>query len=45
MSTAAQPITMASGLATLFSRDLTRLIRESQAFPSDEVLWRRAIRS
>ena len=30
------------GLAALFSRDLTRLIQELEAFPSDEALWRRA---
>jgi hypothetical protein len=35
-------MTIAGGLAALFSRDLTRLIQELQAFPSDEVLWRRA---
>ncbi len=26
----------------MFFRDLTRLIQELQAFPSDEILWRRA---
>jgi hypothetical protein len=35
-------MTIAGGLAALFSRDLTRLIQELQAFPSDEVLWQRA---
>ncbi len=35
-------MTTASGLATLFSRDLTRLIQELQAFPNDEILWQRA---
>jgi DinB superfamily len=35
-------MTMAEGLAALFSRDLTRLIQELQAFPSDATLWRRA---
>jgi hypothetical protein len=33
---------IAEGLAALFSRDLTRLIQESQAFPSDESFWQRA---
>ena len=33
---------MALGIAALFSRDLTRLIQELQAFPSDESLWERA---
>jgi DinB superfamily len=32
---------IASGLAALFSRDLTRLIQELQAFPSDQTLWQR----
>jgi hypothetical protein len=35
-------MTIAGGLAALFSRDLTRLIQELQAFPSDETLWQRA---
>ena len=35
-------MTIAGGLAALFSRDLTRLIQELQAFPSDEALWQRA---
>jgi hypothetical protein len=38
--TEAMPI--AGGLAVLFSRDLTRLIQELQAFPGDETLWQRA---
>lgn len=32
-------MTIAGGLAALFSRDLTRLIQELQAFPCDDVLW------
>lgn len=32
---------VAGGLAALFSRDLTRLIQELEAFPSDETLWQR----
>jgi hypothetical protein len=35
-------MTIAAGLAALFSRDLTRLIQELQAFPTDETLWQRA---
>jgi len=35
-------MTIAGGLAALFSRDLTRLIQELQAFPGDESLWHRA---
>jgi hypothetical protein len=35
-------MTIAAGLAALFSRDLTRLIQELQAFPNDETLWRHA---
>jgi hypothetical protein len=35
-------MTIASGLAALFSRDLTRLIQELQAFPNDETLWEHA---
>ncbi len=35
-------MTISKGLAALFSRDLTRLIQELQAFPSDESLWQRA---
>ncbi len=35
-------MTFGGGLAALFSRDLTRLIQELQAFPSDESLWQRA---
>jgi hypothetical protein len=35
-------MTIAAGLAALFSRDLTRLIQELQAFPSDATLWERA---
>jgi len=34
-------MTTAGGLAALFSRDLTRLIQELEAFPSDETLWQR----
>jgi hypothetical protein len=34
-------MTNAGGLAALFARDLTRLIQELQAFPSDETLWQR----
>src|SRR5580704_3070046 len=34
-------MSMAAGLAALYSRDLTRLIQELQAFGSDEVLWQR----
>jgi Protein of unknown function (DUF1572) len=30
---------LAAGLAALFSRDLTRLIQELHAFPSDDTLW------
>lgn len=37
-----EPMSFSEGLATLFSRDLTRLIQELQAFPSDEILWQRA---
>jgi hypothetical protein len=35
-------MSIAGGLAALFSRDLMRLIQELQAFPSDELLWQRA---
>jgi hypothetical protein len=35
-------MTIAGGLAVLFSRDLTRLIQEFQAFPDDETVWQRA---
>jgi uncharacterized damage-inducible protein DinB len=35
-------MTIAEGLAALYFRDLTRLIQELQAFPSDEILWKRA---
>ncbi len=35
-------MTLTGGLAALFTRDLTRLIQELQAFPNDEVLWQRA---
>jgi DinB superfamily len=35
-------MTTASGLAALFSRDLTRLIQELQAFPSAAAVWERA---
>jgi hypothetical protein len=35
-------MTIAEGLAALYFRDLTRLIQELQAFPSDEILWQRA---
>ena len=35
-------MTTAEGLALLFSRDLTRLIQELEAFPTDETLWQRA---
>ena len=37
-----KPMTTAAGLAALFSRDLTRLIQELDAFPDDQTLWRRA---
>jgi uncharacterized damage-inducible protein DinB len=37
-----EPMTIADGLAALFSRDLTRLIQELRAFPSDDTLWARA---
>lgn len=35
-------MSIAEGLAALFTRDLTRLIQELQAFPSDEILWQSA---
>src|SRR5580704_10437509 len=35
-------MTITKGLAALFSRDLTRLIQELEAFPTDETLWQRA---
>jgi hypothetical protein len=35
-------MSIAEGLAALFSRDLTRLIQELQEFPNDEILWRLA---
>jgi hypothetical protein len=35
-------VSIAGGLAALFSRDLARLIQELQAFPTDETLWQRA---
>jgi DinB superfamily len=35
-------MSIAEGLAALFYRDLTRLIQELQAFPSDESLWQHA---
>lgn len=35
-------MTTAEGLVVLFSRDLTRLIQELRAFPTDETLWARA---
>jgi len=35
-------VTIGGGLAALFSRDLTRLIKELRAFPNDEFLWRSA---
>ena len=35
-------MSIAEGLAALFYRDLTRLIQELRAFPSDESLWQRA---
>jgi len=35
-------MTTVGGLAALFSRDLTRLIQELQAFPNDGTLWRQA---
>jgi uncharacterized damage-inducible protein DinB len=35
-------MTIAEGQAMLFNRDLTRLIQELRAFPSDEILWQRA---
>jgi len=35
-------MTIAEGMAALYFRDLTRLIQELQAFPSDEILWQRA---
>jgi DinB superfamily len=34
-------MTLAKGLAALYTRDLMRLIQELQAFPNDEVLWER----
>jgi hypothetical protein len=34
-------MTVGQGLAVLFYRDLTRLIQELQAFPSDETVWQR----
>jgi hypothetical protein len=34
-------MSIAAGLTALYSRDLTRLIQELQAFGSDEVLWQR----
>jgi uncharacterized damage-inducible protein DinB len=37
-----EAMSIAQGLAALFSRDLTRLIQELQAFPDDELLWQRA---
>lgn len=37
-----EPMSFSEGLAALYSRDLTRLIQELQAFPSDEILWQRA---
>jgi len=36
-------MSFSEGLAALFARDLTRLIQELQAFPSDEILWQRAL--
>jgi DinB superfamily len=36
------PMTIAEGLAALFSRDLARLIQELEAFPDDQTLWRHA---
>ncbi len=42
MPSAGAPATIAGGLAALFSRDLTRLIQELQAFPSDESVWQHA---
>lgn len=36
-----EPMSFSAGLAALYSRDLTRLIQELQAFPGDEVLWQR----
>ena len=35
-------MSISQGLAALFTRDLTRLIQELLAFPSDEILWQRA---
>ncbi len=35
-------MSIAGGLAALFTRDLTRLVQELRAFPSDEILWQRA---
>lgn len=35
-------MTPSQGLATLFTRDLNRLIQELKAFPSDEILWQRS---
>src|ERR1700689_3131773 len=35
-------MSIAEGLAALFSRALMRLIQELQAFPNDEALWQRA---
>lgn len=37
-----EPMTMAEGLAALYSRDLTRLLQELRAFPNDDSLWRHA---
>jgi len=35
-------MTMAEGLAALYSRDLTRLLQELRAFPNDDSLWQHA---
>jgi hypothetical protein len=35
-------MSIAAGLAALFTRDLTRLVQELRAFPDDEILWQRA---
>ncbi len=34
-------MSIAAGLAALFTRDLTRLVQELRAFPDDEILWQR----
>ncbi len=34
------PMSLSNDIAALFERDLTRLLKEVQAFPDDETLWR-----